>query len=419
VVSIAATLSGITSPSVSLTVMTTEGPAVYSQSGGVVAKSNETITASNKNESGVRVTDKGFFTLSNSTVTTTGGTSGMENSSFYGLNAGVLATSGSKIAITDSTITTRGTGANAAFATGTGAIVELSKVKIDCVASGAHGVDATFGGTIVCTDVDITTAGNGAAAAISTDRGGGTVTFTRGSAFTSGTRSPGIYSTGSISARDTKITATGSEAIVIEGKNSVTLTNTTLLGARECGVMLYQSFSGDAGVGTCVFTMDGGSLSAAKGPLFYVTNTTAVIELKKAELAAAFGVLLKAGADRWGREGSNGGNVVLKADGQALTGNILCDKISSIQATLQNGTTLKGVVNADNTAKMIALTLDATSVWDVTGTSYLTSLTDADVTLANIHDNGNTIYYAAAVAANAWLGGKTHTLSHGGRLAVK
>ena len=417
VVSIKATLDGVTSPSVSLTLVTTEGPAIYSQSGGNVSRSNQKITASDKNTSGVKVTDKGTFTLSDSNVTTSGPTTAMENSSFYGLNAAVLALSGSKITMTNGTITTKGTGANGAFAVGNGSVVKLSKVKIDCLASGAHGVDATIAGTIICTDVDITTAGNGAAAAISTDRGGGTVTFTRGSAATSGTRSPCIYSTGAITVSDAKLTATGSEAIVIEGKNSVTLNNTTLSCLKQCGAMLYQSFSGDAGIGTSILTMNGGSMTAAKGPMFYITNTAAVIDIRDgAKLSAASGTLINAAAGQWGNTGSNGGRLTFKADGEILTGDIVCDNISSVTAILQNKTTLKGTINAEGTAKVMALTLDATSVWEVTGTSYLTGLTDQDVTLANIHDNGHTIYYDSKADVNKWLGGKTYPLSGGGKL---
>jgi len=417
VVSIKATLDGVTSPSVSLTILATEGPAIYLQSGGNVSRSNQKIIASDKNTSGVKVTDKGTFTLSDSNVATSGPTTAMEYSSFYGLNAAVLALSGSKITVTNGTITTRGTGANGAFAVGNGSVVELSKVKIDCLASGAHGVDATIAATIICTDVDITTAGHGAAAAISTDRGGGTVTFTRGSAYTSGTRSPGIYSTGSITVSNAKITATGSEGIVIEGKNSVALKNITLSCLKQCGAMLYQSFSGDADVGTSILTITGGSLTAGEGPMFYITNTSAVIDIKDgAKLSAVSGTLINAAAGRWGNTGSNGGRLTFKADGEILTGDIVCDNISSVTAILQNKTTLKGTINAEGTAKVMALTLDATSVWEVTGTSYLTSLTDQDVTLANIHDSGHTIYYDSKADVNKWLGGKTYPLSGGGKL---
>jgi hypothetical protein len=415
-VSITASFSGVTSKAVTLTVKTTEGPAVYSQDAGEATKTEQTFNTSGKSTSGVKVTDKGTLKLSGCTVTTSGNTTGMEDSSFYGLNAGVLALSGSRITMNGGAITTAGTGANGAFAVGSGSVVELSKVKIDCTASGAHGVDATIAGTIVCKDVEITTAGNGAAAAISTDRGGGTVTFTGGAATTSGTRSPGIYSTGNITVSGAKIVATGSEAIVIEGKNTVTLNNTTLKCSRQCGAMLYQSFSGDAGVGTSVLTMTGGSLAAAEGPVFYITNTDAIVDLKGgARISGDSGVLIKAAAGQWGRSGSNGGGLLFKADGVMLTGNVLCDKVSSVAMTLRNKATLKGTIDAESTLG-VSLSLDGSSVWEVTGTSYLAGLTDKDATLANIHDNGNTIYYDMKADANKWLGGKTHSLSGGGKL---
>ncbi|MGD8913433.1 MAG: hypothetical protein PVJ68_11935, partial [Candidatus Thiodiazotropha sp.] len=46
--------------------------------------------------------------------------------------------------------------------------------------------------------------------------------------------------------------------------------------------------------------------------------------------------------------------------------------------------TLIGAINADNTGSSVTLTLDADSEWVVTGTSYLTSLTNSDSTNSNI-----------------------------------
>ena len=394
-----------------------EGTAVYTQSGEIVIKSNQAITASEENESAVKVTDGGTYTLTDSTLTTSGNTSSMDSSSFYGLNAAALAESKSKLTLKNCVINTTGTGANGAFAAGEGALVELTDVKINCTASGTHGVDATLAGTLNLVNVDINTAGNGASAAIATDRGGGTINVTGGTVTTSGSMSPGIYSTGTITVNGGKYTSTGSEAAVIEGKNTISLTDTIISGAKNWGVMIYQSFSGDADVGTGNFIMNGGSLTALEGPLFYSTNTKAVIKLKGVELNAPSGTILSAGASRWGTTGKNGADVTLTADSQALNGNITCDSISAIKVTLQNGTALKGSVNADNKAGSMMLTLDSTSSWDVTGTSYLTGLIDADTTLANIHDDGNTIYYNSSSSANNWLNGKTYTLSDGGKLA--
>lgn len=125
---------------------------------------------------------------------------------------------------------------------------------------------------------------------------------------------------------------------------------------------------------------------------------------------------MSAAAGDWGDSGSNGADVSLTADSQTLDGNITCDNISTLEIVLRNNTTLDSTINTENTGKAVSLSLDTSSIWNVTGTSYLTSLTDTDTTLGNIDDNGNTIYYDASAAANSWLSGKTITLSDGGKL---
>jgi hypothetical protein len=87
-----------------------------------------------------------------------------------------------------------------------------------------------------------------------------------------------------------------------------------------------------------------------------------------------------------------------------------------ITLNLQNSSTLTDKINNSNTGKTVDLTLDKHSIWNVIGTSYLTSLTDNDSTLANIKGNGNTIYYNVAASANLWLNGQTHILSGDGKL---
>lgn len=389
--------------------------AAYTQNGETVSKSNQTITASNSNQSGIKVSKSGNLILSDSTITTSGKTTSEDDSNFYGLNAAVLAESGSKITISNSAINTSGEGANAVFATGTGSTVNVSDVTIKTTADSSRGLDATMDGMVNANNVNVTTAGIHCAA-IATDRGEGTVNVTGGTMNTSGVDSPGIYSTGKITVSGATIIATGSEAAVVEGKNSITLTDTNLSGSKKNGVMLYQSFSGDAATGTSSFNMTGGSLAGGEGAMFYVTNTQSIVELKGVKITNASGILLKAGSDRWGNSGSNGGTMTFKADNETLTGNVICDKISSIDIKLQNNTILKGSINSDNKLATVAISLDAASQWNVTGDSYIKSLTDADSTLANIKDNGYTIYYDSSNSGNSWLNGKTIKLAQGGKL---
>ncbi len=116
-----------------------------------------------------------------------------------------------------------------------------------------------------------------------------------------------------------------------------------------------------------------------------------------------------------GVHGLNGGQVVLTADAETLTGDLACDSLSSIAATLQNGTTLTGAIQGT------ALTMDATSTWKVTADSILASLSNPTGAsgngMTNIYGNGHEVRYDANLPANSWLGGKAYDLASGGAFA--
>ena len=376
--------------------------------------SDKTLTSEATDVSGVYVLNGGNLVLSNVTVKTTGNTSSQENSSFSGQNAGVLVTKNSRVAIYGGRINTTGGGANGLFAYGAGAFASMSGGSITATGEGGHGVMTTGGGSLAITNVDmITERIHGGV--VATDRGGGTIWVSGGKITSHGQDSPGIYSTGDIRAENATFIATGSEGAVIEGRNSITLKNCEMSGAVKCGAMIYQSFSGDAEGQEGTFSMDGGSLSAAQGPLFFVNNTRGVIHLKDVKLSAASSVLVNAAASRWGRSGSNGGHVELTGDNQKLAGDVTVDKVSSAMVTLKNHSALSGAVHN------AALALDASSEWKVTADSALTSLTDKDCVsgdnITNIRGNGHTVHYKADLAANQWLGGKTWKLGEGGTLS--
>jgi hypothetical protein len=394
--------------------------ATYTLNKGAVTKARKTFAATRQDRSAVRVTG-GVLTLKQCLVKKTGETSSLDDSSFYGLNAAVLVKAGGTARLNGATVTAKASGANGVFATGAGAKVLLVGGKITAVGKGAHGIDATLGGKITAKNVRIVTTGVNSAA-LATDRGSGTIVVKGGTMRTSGADSPGIYSTGVFTITGATISSTGAEAAVIEGSNSITLTDTDLSTsmAGKWGVMIYQSMSGDAAGAQGTFTVGGGSLtsSASDGPLFYVTNSAGVIKLEGVDVTAASGTLVDAAAGRWGASGSNGGTAQLTAVAQALTGDLVADKLSSVSLSLTDGSTLTGAVDADDSAGSATLSLDATSTWSVTSDSHLTGLSDAagisGTTIANITGNGHTVTYDPATCPS--LGGKTYTLQGGGTL---
>lgn len=407
--------------------ITTEGVVDISDSQEL---SNKTLSATSSDESAIVVNNGGSLNATGLTISKSGDSSNTENSEFYGLNAAVLVQKGSEATIKDTTIKTSATGANAIFSTGENAILNVSNTKITTTGDSSRGLDATYGGTINANKVTITTSGQHCAA-VATDRGEGTVAVKNSILNTNGKGSPCVYSTGNITVSNSKGTATDSSCAVIEGKNSITLNNTKLTsygigrvddGIDNCGVMIYQSMSGDASEGTGTFSATDSTLTISKkskiyetSPMFFITNTDAVINLENTKLNYGSNQLVTVSGNdgEWGSQGSNGGNLTLNATNQILNGNISVDNISTASFILK-GSTLTSTINSENNAKEVNLSLDSSSKWVVTGDSYVTTLTLENNDLSLIEDHGYTIYYDAS--ANSWLNGQTITLSNGGTL---
>ena len=368
----------------------------------------ESYSTSESDKSVILVENGGNITLDGAKVTKTGGdSSNTENSEFYGVNAGILVTENSTATIKNATIDTNAKGSNAVFSTGTNSKIYISDSTITTEgSSSSRGLDATYGGYIEADNVNITTQG-GSCATLATDRGEGTVIANNSKLETNGSGSPVIYSTGNISITNTEGTANGSQMVVIEGKNSATVTDSTLIASGkgnrgdtdQAGIMIYQSMSGDAGEGTGTFTATNSNLSIQNdseyyktAPMFFVTNTDAVINLNNCKLSYGSNVLISSkGTSEWGNSGSNGGNITLNAENQTLDGNIEIDNLSTLTMNLSSSS-YKGTINAENTAKEIVLKLDSSSYITLTGDSYVTSLEDSDSSYSNINFNGYKLY---------------------------
>ncbi|MDO4972620.1 MAG: hypothetical protein Q4E38_00280 [Eubacteriales bacterium] len=322
---------------------------------------------------------------SNITVSKTGDASGDE-ADFYGANAAIFATNGATLDLTHITVDTDGTHANAVFSYGAGTTVNIADSTIETRGNCSGGLMTTGGGTMKATDLTVHTTGN-SSAAIRSDRGGGTVIVTGGSYSTEGVGSPAVYSTADITVNSAELTSSASQGVVIEGKNSVTLNDVTLTAnnvsknsdksAWYQAVMIYQSMSGDAAAGLASFTMDGGRLLNQNGDIFFVNNTAAEITLRAVEIENTDeeGVFLRAAAAGWGREGSNGGHVTLRAAAQSIDGDMLVDEVSTLNLYLTENSSFTGAINPDGAAGEVYVEIEDGSVWTLTADSYISGLT--------------------------------------------
>lgn len=348
---------------------------------------NEKYVSTGDDENALRV-DNAEVTLEGITVEKTqGNSSNTENGDFYGQNAGLLVTNGAEATIKNSTVNTTVTNGNGIFSYGEGTVVNVSDSVIHTTGNHSGGIQTTGGGTMNATNLEIETQGD-SAAAIRSDRGGGTVKVVGGSYITNGTGSPSIYSTADISVADATLVANNSEALVIEGKNSIALENCNVTGNMNSSnldendsvhnIMIYQSMSGDAAIGHSTFTAKNGSITANQGDMLYVTNTTCTVELTNVALTLATDTLLNVSGNTssrgWGTQGSNGGDCTFIATNQVMNGKIRVDHISTLDMTLQQGTQFTGSINTENMSGTTRMTLDDSSRWVLTGDSYITEL---------------------------------------------
>ena len=341
--------------------------------------SGETYTASGDDESALDLGGSASASVSDALIAKTGGNaSSQDAASFRGLNAAVRVYDTASLTLEGCTIEATASNATGVFAYDGGEVV-MKDCTVNVTGGGAGGVQVAGGGTLTGENLTVTSKSK---AAIRSDRGGGTMILSGGTYTSTGTNGcPAIYSTADITVSDAICVSEASRAVIIEGKNSVTLEKCTLSGndqstkanSVKANVLLYQSASGDASVGTSIFTMRGGSMTCQSGSMFYVTNTDSVISLEDAALTLSEdGTLLICSAGRWGKDGRNGGNCTLNSASQTLEGTILVDSISSLDLHF-TASTYTGAINPDQEGGQAALTMDQDSRWILTGDSFISS----------------------------------------------
>ena len=369
-------------------------------------KKNKTVSSEGTDENAIHVYNGAEVSLSKYNITRTSEDSqGGDNSSFYGVGAAVLESDGT-LYLNDSTIETDSKGAAGIFAYNDGTVY-TADTEITTTEDTSGGIHVAGGGKLYAWDMDVETSGE-SSAAIRSDRGGGEMVVNGGTYTSNGTGSPAIYSTADIAVNKADLTANGSEAVCIEGLNSVHLFNSNLTGnmsdneQNDCtwNVILYQSMSGDSEVGNSTFEMDGGTLTAKNGGMFYTTNTESTITLSDVDITYAdendFFLKCTGNSNQrgWGTSGENGADCLFTAVKQDMEGDVVWDSISQLDFYMTDGSTLKGAVvddesNAGNGGDGYCnMYIEKGSTWTVTGDSTLTSLQNAGTI---VDESGKTV----------------------------
>ena len=378
--------------------------------------SDTSLESTGTDENAALVSNGAEVTFNNDAISRTSSDSqGGDKSSFYGVGAAVLATDGTAY-VKDSTVTTDSKGGAGLFAYGDGTVY-AADTDITTQQDTSGGIHAAGGGTLYAWDLSVETNGE-SSAAIRSDRGGGTMVVDGGTYTSNGVGSPAVYCTADIAVNNAELTANGSEAVCIEGLNSLRLYNSNLIGNMSDDdqndttwtVILYQSMSGDSEVGNSTFQMDGGTITSKNGGLFYTTNTECTIALKDVDITynddSEFFLQCTGNNNQrgWGQSGANGSDCNFTADSQDMKGNVIWDSISDLDFYMTNGSTLEGAFVNDETYAgnggdgYCNVVIDKGSTWTVTGDSTITSLsnegtiTDADGKTVSIVGTDGTTY---------------------------
>lgn len=187
-------------------------------------------------------------------------------------------------------------------------------------------------------------------------------------------------------------TGAGSQVSVTSGTASTTGASAPVIGASDGGLV----------------NVTGGTYTTAASDAIVVWARTGADAA--ASVTVSGGAAVSAGTGVLARVG-NGAVATITLDGESLSGDVIVETATATLA-LQNATAWTGAMQAG------AVTLDATSSWSVTANSAVTALSGAVISGGAITNmtGAFTVTYDSALAANAYLGGGTYTLSGGGQL---
>ncbi len=344
----------------------------------------------NGNENIIHVYNGATAKVTNSSFVNGGTGGGGDAASFYGVGATLFVSDG-ELYVDDVTIDSTVGGGTGVFAYGDG-VAYVQNADIHTTQGSAGGLHVAGGGTLYAWDCNVETEAGMAAAAIRSDRGGGLMVIDGGRYVTNG-GTGAVYVTADISVHDAYLYTGGSEAIAIEGKNTIRLFDCELEGNmipnqindnKVWNIIVYQSMSGDAENGTSHYEMVGGKLTTHAGPIVYNTNTASYITFSDVEIVRnddttyLLQVTGNSSSRTWGRAGANGANCIFTAVKQALPGDVVYDTISNLDFYLLDGSSLEGAIGCDdsfnggNAGDGVAnVYVDESSVWTVTGDSYI------------------------------------------------
>lgn len=318
--------------------------------------------SSAQDENALRIENAATVSLKKFTVQKTGDASeDAANVLYTGCNAGILATDGVTVTLSDGTIQSDGTGACGILGIGMGTSVTLSNLTVQTQAEASCAVGVYE-------------------AALQIDGG----IYESG-----GADAPAVYAAGDAVIENASLMSAQSQVLRIDAGNNVQVFDTSLQsGDGISAVSFYAQHTDDTQAGdeqaksTGTLTMIGGSLRAGGGAYFCVNDVQAQIGLENVDMQGADALL--------GLTGQNS-SCTLHAATQKLQGDIELEPQTQVCIELTDFSVWEGAVDAHAQDASVRLSMEQTCTWSLTADSYLDEF-DGD--LSCVQTNGYTLYVA-------------------------
>ncbi|KUI70837.1 hypothetical protein VM1G_06180 [Cytospora mali] len=375
----------------------------------------------------ILVSDSATLDLSYVNVIKYGYSTNLNDASAYGFNAAINVANASAASFKYLNVTTHNGAANI-YSYGTDTVVNVTNSWLYSSGPVSHGLYAAGNGTIHGSKVQHFSGGR-RSSSFAGDGPRGTVYVSDSVAHTTGIGSATFYALGEIFANNVAAKAENAPTAFMDGTQNISMDNCECTAGLLGGMVIFSSAVRQAGASVDVrnskLTTTGSTM-----PGLWFGNVIADAYLYNTQVVAASGVLVVANYsqvtqdfDRYASYSDNPdlapAEAYITVAESFLAGDLVTYNSSYISWNLSSHSYWVGASYAGYGQALVDVTLDATSNWTLTATSYVQNLTDADSSLANIASAGHTLYYNSSALLNGWLNNQTIELSGGGSITPR
>lgn len=332
-----------------------------------------------KNNSRVILRDSSFYKED-------GDSSNVSYSNYYGLNALLLAKSGTTTKLNDCKFVVESKGTVAVFSAGEKSYIEVNDSTIETKASNnSMGMVTTLGGSIKASNVTIKTKGRNSASVATNDEDG-SIDISNSMLETNASNSPLFYALGNITVSNTTGVANASRMIILENNGSISLSDSTLMASGQGnldnsdvgGIIISGEGSSSLVAVNSSFNIHNKFLYYDIAPLFLISDTKTKIDLTNTVLSFGSSKLMVVTSSVVG----------FSLNEEDIEGKIILDSASTLNLSLVNSK-YKGSISNDG---YVSLKMDDSSSFTLTSDVYLDEFSNEDEDNSNIISNGYDLY---------------------------